>query len=256
MKKSILFIVGIALGAISVFVFAATYVNVPAKGTIHRAFVEYYDTDTISIMTGYGECNGSYFEITNAVNHDMTSLATGEDFHYIYIDDSASDYPDPNIIDSTTEPTWTDTKMGWYNGDDRCIGVVWSPASTATLWSFVTNSKQKYWGDYYLKASLLSVGNPNGAAQTLEATAYIPVNAVAVNLYAGNTDTSDRVRVSVTPVANEGIRLGLTDCGYEYGQTVGWIDLKIGSSRDLEWTGDDNDNNSFNINIVGYQIER
>ena len=77
MKKSILFIVGIALGAISVFVVAATYVNVPAKGTIHRAFVEYSDTDTVSIKTGYGECNGHYFEITSDTDHDMTSLASG-----------------------------------------------------------------------------------------------------------------------------------------------------------------------------------
>ncbi|KKK65081.1 hypothetical protein LCGC14_2977750, partial [marine sediment metagenome] len=54
------------------------------NGQIYQAYVEYKDSDTISVTAGYGECNGSYWKITSKTDHDMTSLAAGEDFHYIY----------------------------------------------------------------------------------------------------------------------------------------------------------------------------
>jgi hypothetical protein len=111
----------------------ATSYSVASPGMIHRAFVSYKDSDTVTIQPGYGECSLSYWEITSPVDHDMTSLATGEDWHYIYIDDVNSVYPTPTIKDSTVEPVWSDTKLGWYNGYDRCIGVARGVSGSSTI---------------------------------------------------------------------------------------------------------------------------
>jgi|GEM_PF-2323874 len=224
------------------------------KGMIHMAYVEYNDSDTIDVTVGYGECNGSYWEITSTTSHDMTSLASGEDWHYIYIDDSASSYPTPTIIDSTTEPAWSDSKLGYYNGDDRCIGVVWSSSGSATLDQFMSNSNGRYCVDDILK-QVLDDGNPTNSWQTVEATAYIPVNAIAVYVQGQNFDVGpDSVRVEVSayesgcPRAYNRSYYGA--CEFE------WVDLERGSSRDLRYKGEDNDDNTFDVYIHGYQIER
>jgi hypothetical protein len=222
---------------------------------IHRAFVSYKDSDTITIQPGYGECSLSYWEITSPLDHDMTSLASGEDWHYIYIDDVNSVYPTPTIKDSIVEPTWSDTKLGWYNGYDRCIGVVWSPDSSATLKEFTSNSKNKYCARGGQIKIILSDGNPNGSWQTLETTAYIPVNATTVRMTAHNSDYDGRVTVSLCVEETPMVRIqDSTYCGVA--SANGWLEFDKSSTRDLKWLGEDNDENNFHIHINGYQIER
>ena len=232
---------------------ATSYIGIPA-GMIHQAYVDYNDVNTVNITAGYGECSGNYWEITSPTEHDMTTLATGEDWHYVYIDDSASSYPTPIIIDSTTEPSWSDAKLGWYNGDDRCIGVIWSPTDSATILEFVTNSSCK-WCFESTYITLLSNGNPNGQWQTLEATAYIPVNAIEVAANTSNSDLDGHVYVYLGVVGVG--TMPLLDCSsYGSAANFGWLLVPRGSSRDLRWQGPDDDDNSFHVSIRGYHIER
>jgi hypothetical protein len=62
-------------------------------------------------------------------NAGSTNLGNNE-WHYIYIDDSAMQSAGTavlaaaRLINSTTAPTWSDAKNGWYNGADRCIFAV------------------------------------------------------------------------------------------------------------------------------------
>ena len=79
--------------------------------------LSYSGTTSITIKPGEGICNNNYFRITADTSHSLTSLASGQDFHYVYVDHSASSYPTPTIIDSTTEPSFSDTLQGWYNGN-------------------------------------------------------------------------------------------------------------------------------------------
>ncbi len=240
--------------ACSMSAIGATYIGVP-KGMIHNAYATYFDSDTIIVKTGYGECNGNYFEITEEIYHDMANLASGEGFHYIYVNDNTSDYPiDPNIIDSTTEPSWSDSKQGFYNGNDRCIGVVWSPSGSLTIIEFVANSELKFMCDEWIKYVLVT-GSPNGAYQSLTTSSYIPVNAVEVYVQIGGSDFGDGVRVEVRVADTTYPRIS----GYSYNGNVlaaDWLPLKRGSSRNLEWYGRDNDDNNVNIFIEGFQIER
>lgn len=235
--------------------YANGYVGV-MKGTIKGADVIYKDSDEITVRAGYGECNKNYWEINSAIDVDLYSaLPTGEDFVYIYIDDSASTYPTPTIIGATTEPAWSDSKMGWYKGDDRCIGVIWSPSSGREIQNYVLSS------DDYIMASanihtLLSNGNPNGSYQTCEATNYSPVNALGVYAVAKNSDNDSNVSVQVSSFESTFTR-DVYSSGYG-GKTVisGFIPFERGDSRDLKWWGYDDDDNSFEIYLTGYRIER
>ena len=253
MNKGVVFASGMLLLLCLVLIMGATYVGVK-KGEIVGAYVEYIDEDTITVTAGYGECNGSRFELTSDASHDMTSLITTQDFHYIYIDDSASSYPTPTIIDSTDEPSWSDSKLGYYYGNDRCIGVVRNMGFVghAHVDCFVNNSSQKYVHTNW--RVLLTGGEPDYSHQTLEATAHIPVNAIAVSVVAHNTDTDDVVDISVGADEYQDSQLHME--AYEHAKISGWIQLARGGSRDLQWRGDDDDDDAFGVSLLSYQIER
>lgn len=65
-------LLGVCLKSVSAEVWGTA--QVVAQGDIKRVYATYSDSDTIQIQTGYGECNGNYFEVTSAINHDMTSI--------------------------------------------------------------------------------------------------------------------------------------------------------------------------------------
>jgi len=233
-------------------VFAGTYVGV-MKGTICQAYVDYNDANTITVTAGYGECNGHYWEVTEPILHGMTSLTTSEDFHYIYIDDANSDYPYPTIIDSTAEPAWSNSNLGWYNGNNRCIGVVWSPQGSATIFSFNTNSSLMVISSGM--KIVLQNGNPTGGWDFLETTAYIPLNAIAVSVSASNADWNGTV-VARVAVYNRSETQILDDSYNGYASVTGWLQLVRNSPRDLIYMGENDDDNTFYVEITGYQIER
>lgn len=266
MKNGMSLFLGVSLVVASVFCgslqAANSYLGVQ-KGMIHLAYVEYKDSDTVTITAGYGECNGHYWEVTEPIDYDMTGLTTAEDFHYIYIDDANSLYSDPIFTDSTTEPVWSNAKLGWYNGNNRCIGVVWSPAGSATILEYVITSDLKWMAkntNQYIKLALQN-GDPDGQDQFLECSDYSPVNSKAILIAASNADTNDTVFVQVHTSDSQYGKLRSNACSSAYDVTVtaainGWLELPRGSSRDLYWSGDDNDNNVFSIHIDGFQIER
>ena len=61
------------------------------------------------------------------------------DWSYLYLDDSAIVTAGTNLIsttqliDATTEPAWSDTKNGWYNGEDKVLFAVWTSGGSAIL---------------------------------------------------------------------------------------------------------------------------
>jgi len=72
---------------------------------------------------------------SNAASSDLTASA----WHYLYIDDSAVVtlgarlLTVAELLNSTTAPTWTVAKHGWYNGSDRCIGAFLTDGSSNLL---------------------------------------------------------------------------------------------------------------------------
>jgi hypothetical protein len=222
---------------------------------MHRAFVDYVDSDTIEIHTGFGECNGHYWEITSPIEHDMTGLTTTEDFHYIYIDDANSIYPEPRIIDRTTEPTWSDSKMGWYNGDDRCIGAVLSNDGSASLVPFGGNYENKILLRGTDNVYLLQNGNPTGKWELLDCSSEIPVNATAILIGFYNSITSGSVSIRVA-VYGTNRHQELIAQGTNSASLQNWLDLPEDCEGDLEWNGLDYANNDFYIRLRGWTVSR
>ena len=159
--------------------------------------VKYSSTTAVAITSGLIEGNGSVYTLAADASHSMTSLAAGADFHYIYIDDSGSTAPTAAIIDATTEPSYSDSLRGWYNGDDRCIGVVFSPAASATVAYFdVSEMCDKLIRVVYAVDNIIAVNlNPTGAWQdtTDPASDFSSVNSIELYLLLRGEDAGSRV---------------------------------------------------------------
>lgn len=107
-------------------------------GYVDRAKVIYKDADEIYVDPFRYHHSGTTdqmcysdarltFRIGPVGSNGDSSVAGVSQFHYLYLDDSAIVTASTNVItatellNSTTAPTYSVTKHGWYNGSDRCI---------------------------------------------------------------------------------------------------------------------------------------
>ena len=230
---------------------------------IYISGMEYVDSDTIKIKAGtYGMCNGHYFKVTSDTTVDISSPA-GEDFYYLYIDDDASSYPTPSFYFSTTEPTHTADisagKIGWYNGDDRCIGSVWVDSSNA-ITNFVAVCEGSTIGYYPSDQVCLGSGmNPNGSwqAPTTESSVYCPVNAIKLLVLTDEKDAGNTCSISVanyeqTQSYHTSLFFAQTYriFGYDHVQYIN--EVPLGSSRNIRFAGEDNDDNTTGVYVCGW----
>ena len=106
-----------------------------------RAIFSFKDTNEIYIDPGcyphFGTSNQICYwdsRITfqlgaGGSNADNSALGN-DDWYYIYLDDSAIVTAGTNVIAAaqivalTNEPAWSDSKRGWYSGNDKCIFAV------------------------------------------------------------------------------------------------------------------------------------
>lgn len=97
-------------------------------------------------------------EGSNAGSDDLAN----NDWFYVYLDDSAIVTAGSPVITavqlvgSITEPTWSDSKHGWYNGSDRCIFAVKTKAAAAEILEFFHDGDFVRWADYITDASAVS----------------------------------------------------------------------------------------------------
>ena len=118
-----------------------------------RAKFIWKDADEIYMNAGAYYHNGTTDWIVywdSQLTYQFTSLAAS-DWSYLYIDDSAVVSAGTNLltasefVDSTTEPSWSDAKHGWYNGEDKCIFAVRTDGSSDIL-------------DFYHESDFVSYG--------------------------------------------------------------------------------------------------
>jgi hypothetical protein len=109
-------------------------------------------------------------------NSDSSNLGANE-VHYIYIDNTAVVAAAARLltatefVNSTTAPAWSQAKVGWYNGNDRCIGAVLTDGSNHVL-SFVSFSKQYY--RYAAPVSEFTVAAAGVTYASLDCASSIP----------------------------------------------------------------------------------
>ena len=121
-------------------------------GAVRRPKFRWKDADEIYIGAGAYHHSGTseqyvYWdsELTFALE-STGSNAFSDDYgadgwHYIYIDDTAVILQASTLLDeecflnSTTAPTWSGTKHGWYNGNDRCIFAVYERGDAIAMFN-------------------------------------------------------------------------------------------------------------------------
>ena len=96
-----------------------------------RCSLTEWDTGTVPQLAAgsKAELNGSY--ITFGSNESITGSPSSGYINYIYLDSAAY-----TLSWSTTEPTWSDAKQGWYNSDDRCLGGCYYDGTYTSKWVY------------------------------------------------------------------------------------------------------------------------
>ena len=229
------------------------------SGYMKDCYGSFVDDDTVQIGTGEGICNGSWFEVTSASNVDVSLVGTGTNWHYFYIDDDQSSYPVPKIIASTTEPSESSTKHGWYNGNDRCIWAAIEVGNT-----IYTNTQANGEVMFTAQEALAGNVNPDGSWQECDdasPTNWLPVNVlyIVVGMEAQDSGAQCRAEVATLEHVNQGADAVqnnyFTIKGYDIVNVTG-LRVYLGASRDLRVCGDNDDDNALDLSIQGYKIKR
>jgi len=130
-----------------------------------RALLEYSTTSAIKIGAGSYKHFGTStqllywdsqltFTIGSGGSNSDSSAAGTSQFQYIYIDDSAvvtlglKVLTAAEILNSTTAPTYSHAKHGWYNSNDRCIGAIYINSS-GNIESFWQVGNATYYNAYH-----------------------------------------------------------------------------------------------------------
>jgi hypothetical protein len=93
------------------------------------------------------------FQLGSAGSNSASDDLGASEWHYIYLDDSAIVTAATNLItnseilNDTTAPTWSASKHGWYNGNDRCIFAVLTDGSNNVLEFFHAGSRKVFYAD-------------------------------------------------------------------------------------------------------------
>jgi hypothetical protein len=117
------------------------------SGYVARPEFEYKDTDEIYINPGRYHHNGTAeqflywnsrltYQFGSAGSNANSSDLGASEWHYLYIDDSelsGATMVAGEFVNNTNAPTYSVTKHGWYNGNDRCIGAFLTNASSQIL---------------------------------------------------------------------------------------------------------------------------
>jgi len=100
-----------------------------------RCSLTNYDADTAPQLAAGStvELNGSYHYAGS--NEPITGTPSSGNINYIYLDESAY-----TLSWSTTAPTWSDAKQGFYNGNDRAIGGCYYDGTNYPLkWVYINH---------------------------------------------------------------------------------------------------------------------
>jgi len=120
-------------------------------GYVRRSKFSYVNTTTFTIGPGVYNilgAAGGWRTVFWSSDLTFTSPAAYAAWRYLYISDSASAVDAPreleasDFVASSTAPSWSAAKQGWYNGNDRCIFAYYVDSSNE-IWPFYHDG-----GDY------------------------------------------------------------------------------------------------------------
>ena len=180
---------------------ATQWSSIRQRGYVSRATIEYssatailigageYEVDDGSTPTNYYWDSQLTFTIGSGGSNASSSAAGTSQWQYLYIDDSAisaSPLVAASFLNSTTAPTYSHTKHGWYNGSDRCIFAFYIDSSGNIAQWFHDG------GDYVLNSSIFAEGSLGASTSWQTETITIPdfANKAECNMYMVNHASS------------------------------------------------------------------
>lgn len=235
-------------------------------GDVNGFVVKYSSTTAVAITAGSIPANGIFYTLASDTTHTMTSLASGFDHHYIYIDHSASTSPTAVIIDSTTAPTFSVSKNAWYNGDDLMIGVVVSPPASATVGYFDTevlsNNTIRNKTPMISFPQMATNMNPDGTWQTPDdndGSVITPVNATLIFLRMNNSDVGSTGSFHAVSSEQSAVisNLGESSAYTIYSESARFETFVIlGASRNVKIAAANNDDSFLSTWCTGFDYTR
>ena len=218
-----------------------------------RALFEYNDDDEIYLSSGCYWHDGTIKRMVHwnsKLTYQFSSLAA-DDWSYLYLDDSAIVTADTNLLtaseltDSTTEPTWSASKGGWYNGNDLCIFAVLGDGSGDILEfvhanDFVTyTTSQVELSNYDLDASWENV--------TLTAPSYCTKINTLIRI---EEDGVTSVHYRPNGSSGSGIELGLVNASSTREAVI--VDVVTDNSQIIEVKFSQGGSNEIHIKTNGW----
>jgi hypothetical protein len=156
-----------------------------------RAQFAYVSTTQISIAGGgylHHGTKSQVLTIDSTITHTITTPGTSQ-YHYIYLDDSAivtagtGVITGSEVINSTTAPTYSVTKKGWYNGDDLCIFAVWIESGGDVEGFTHSGESVIFWDNLGAGGSAMS--NTTDVTFTLDVPTFVRRFELALYIQAG-----------------------------------------------------------------------
>jgi hypothetical protein len=108
-------------------------------GFAQRAKFIYSTAANVLVNAGVYHHQGTSEQIVYWDSQLTVTITASTGWNYLYLDDSAIVTAGTNLLTaselifSTTAPTWSDSKHGWYNGNDRCIFATYASSANTQL---------------------------------------------------------------------------------------------------------------------------
>lgn len=157
----------------------------------------YSSTTAITIAAGMWNHRGTSNQNVYTTSQLTFTLGSGgsnsgssalgvEEIHYIYIDDSAvvtagtALLTASEFLNSTTAPAWSNTKCGWYNSNDRCIGCILTNGSSQII-AFTIQSDTYFSFNAASELNLYSVAAAPTTDTDMDISGFMPVFSTKAN---------------------------------------------------------------------------
>ena len=224
--------------------------------------VKYSSTTAVAITAGTIEANGKLYTLASDTTHDSTTLTYADYVRYVYVDDSESTAPTAVIYDFYGVPVWNAAKNGFYSAvtpADRCIGVfVVDPVTDLIVYFDVQDCGHSVEIVFAPFTFIAYQVNPTATWQTptQDTDALTPINATSVFMSLENSDSGAPVACYVASKEYSDINTygnGIVLYFYNNIQIPLW--LILGASRQMRFTGQDDDDNLLTIKFRGFKYK-
>ena len=120
---------------------------------------------------------------------------SGDQLQYLYLDDSAIASAGTAVItgtqltNSVTPPSFSNTKFGWYNGNDRCIGAFVVLSGSILRFKIFSND---YYA-YYTAPVLYTAANSPTSDTSLDFAEYVPIFSTGCRISIQHATSGDQI---------------------------------------------------------------